>query len=221
QGVDLDEIALGVELGKGRVGPVAGLAAAKAGDPEGCPVERACKRLQLAHPATGVARLDALVEAVEAVFFRIGVDIVLNRRMAGDGYAVLALGLVDEIDRLLEQPARLQRHHVDGKAVGADGGGDDLVLDAEAGGEDGAPAKPGHERKPPAKVEAGEFVVQGLSGPVSGESSHAVSCLCENFPDYRRPNEGETAKRISKASGARANISPSSPGSRNPAAGEG
>src|SRR5690606_11461306 len=33
--IDLDEAALGVELGEGRVGPIAGLAAAQAGDPEG------------------------------------------------------------------------------------------------------------------------------------------------------------------------------------------
>jgi hypothetical protein len=45
--------------------------------------------------------------------------------------------------------------------------------------------------------------------------------LCENLPDYRSVGAAETAKRISKATGGGANISPSAPGGRNPAAQEG
>ncbi|CAK7255183.1 exported protein of unknown function [Shinella sp. WSC3-e] len=206
QRIDLDQAAFGVELRERRVGTVAGLAAAKAGDPEGCPFECARKRLQLAHAATGVARLDALVEAVEAVLRGIGVDIVLAGMITRDGDAVLVLGLVDEVDGLLEEAAGLQRRDVDAEALGADGRRDHLVLDAEAGGEDGTPAKPGHQRKASGKVEFGEFVIEGLRGPVSGESSHSIPCLCEKLPDYRSLARPETAKRISEMS-AREQIS--------------
>ena len=70
-----------------------------------------------------------------------------------------------------------------------------------------APAMPVSNRvEASGKVEFGEFVIQGLRGPFSGESSHSIPCLCEKLPDYRSLARPETAKRISEMS-AREQIS--------------
>ncbi len=91
----------------------------------------------------GMTRLNAFVKAVETVFCGVGVYIVLFGTETTDFDAETLLGFIDEIDGFLEKTASFQRDNVNRQAMGADGGGDDLILDAEAGGEDRAPAEAG------------------------------------------------------------------------------
>jgi hypothetical protein len=90
--------------------------AAKAGDPEGCPFERARKRLHLARATTGMPGFDAVVKAVQAVLGGIGVDIVLFGIKALDQDAIGFFGLVDQRHGLVEEPAGLQRRDLDADA---------------------------------------------------------------------------------------------------------
>ncbi|MNE60904.1 hypothetical protein D3C80_1560810 [compost metagenome] len=109
----------------------------------------------------GVTRLDAFVKAIETVFRGIGVDIVLLGPEATDFNAETFLGFIDEIDGFLEQTAGFQRHDIDRQPVRTDGGGDDLIFDAEAGGEDRTAAKTGDEGKSSRKIEPGKRGVEG------------------------------------------------------------
>lgn len=61
----------------------------------------------------------------------------------------------------LKSLAGFQRHDVDRQPVGADGRRDDLILDAEAGGEDGTAAKTGDKVKSSRKIEPGKRGVEG------------------------------------------------------------
>lgn len=105
QGIDLDEIAIRIKFGERRRGAIAGLAATKAGDPEGGAVQRLAKRDQLSDMTAGVTGFNTLVKTVEPIFSGIGVDIVLLGPEAADFNAETLLGFIDEIDGFPEQAA--------------------------------------------------------------------------------------------------------------------
>ena len=105
QRVDLQEVALGVVFGKRRCGPVAGLSAAKPGDPHIGAGKRLCERHELAHMTASMAGFDADVKAVCAMFRSIGIDIVLFVAEELDRDAVALLRFRDQLRSLGNQPA--------------------------------------------------------------------------------------------------------------------
>src|SRR6185369_11731004 len=98
--------------------------------------ERAAQGLDLAHRAARLALLDALVEAVDAVFLDVRVDRFGPGREHVDREAVLLAHARDEVVRLARKPPGVEREDADREAVARDQVEHHHVLGAEARGED-------------------------------------------------------------------------------------
>jgi hypothetical protein len=128
QRVELDKAARFVPFSERDCLAVFRLVAPQAGDPGICAVQSLGKRHHLACMAAGFARLNALVEAVQAIGANIGLDIAGFRFEALDRKAVALLGRFKQFQCLGEQAPGLQRHHLDGASMVSHKRGDQLIL---------------------------------------------------------------------------------------------
>ena len=124
-------------LDLGEVGAALGLLAPQSRDPAALARERSRERLDLAHRAAGLARLDAVVEPVDAVLLDVGFDRIGPRRVHVDRETVAAAHLGDEGVRFARQPPGVQREDADREPVARDEVEQHHVLGAEARGERG------------------------------------------------------------------------------------
>ncbi len=136
--IELDELALDIELDEIDALARLRLIGAQPGHPGGDAGEQARERLHLAHMAAGLAILDRAIETIDAMLgdeFRerqsLRIDRVNAPRVAG-------LRLLPQRDRLLEETAGVDGHDIDLEALREDRMGDELILYAEAGREDHA-----------------------------------------------------------------------------------
>jgi len=138
QRVELDQVALAVDLGEGDAATRSRLVGPQPGDP-GCGAgERAAERLDLADIAASLAGLDRIVEAVDPVAAHEGLDGIVPGIERRDRDAVARLGLRPKRVDLTEEPTGIERDDFDRQVLHRDQMGDDLILEAEAGGEDEA-----------------------------------------------------------------------------------
>jgi hypothetical protein len=115
------------------------LFAAQAGDPGGSAREHAAERLQLAHPAAGLAQCDAVVHRTLAVTADELHHLDLARSVDGNRDAVALLDARDQREGLGVQLASVERRDRYAQAVARYQVGDDHVFGAEAGGLNDAP----------------------------------------------------------------------------------
>ena len=127
---------LAVPHGEVRVRPVAGLVGAQPRDPGGGSGECAGERFDLPHLAARQPRVFRMIEAVHPLVGdergkRVGV-----RMKGADPRSVALLRLLPDRMRLGEQPAGVECRNLDRQALGENVVSNELVFDAEAGGED-------------------------------------------------------------------------------------
>ncbi len=145
-------------------------------DPDRRAGEHAGERRDLAHFAAGLPRRDALAKTVDPLAAHECLDIARVRIDGGNAHAVAQLRLRPDRMGLREQATRVERDDVDRKLLRQDQMRDDLILEAEARGEDDAAAhRLAHEAQRPAGIERIEPLSQILHGK-GHETSPAAAC---------------------------------------------
>ena len=113
------------------------------------PGERAAERLDLPYRAAGKTHVLGMIEAVDALVSDESGERVRSWDKSANPSPVALLGLLPERVGFGEQPAGIQSADLDRQPLGKDMMGDQLIFDAEAGGEDDASIDGVHNRMQP------------------------------------------------------------------------
>ncbi len=136
---DLHQPALGIPRDESGVGPLSRLVGAQPGDPGRGTGQRPPEWLDLPNLTAGQPRVLRMVEAVDSAIGDHRCDGLGVRVIGADSNAVALLRLLPELVGRGEKPAGIERHNLDRKSLTKNMVRDQLVFDAEAGGEDDAP----------------------------------------------------------------------------------
>jgi hypothetical protein len=112
-----------------------GLVAPQSRDPARGACERLVERADLAHVAAGLARVDRLAKAHDAVARDEHLHVVGVGKDDADVEAVAQLARVQRFERLRKVPPGVEREHVERPACLCNGVQHGLILEAEAGRE--------------------------------------------------------------------------------------